>query len=170
MGSSVCSWQERNTWERPPVMCAALPARHRIRAAWAVPATRWSSRWASTARCLSGPGVRCTCCCFNRLNSSAHHTLQLKSDRCGQGFEIHQLMLTGDSKELLFALKNSPSFPLNSPFGNEQGGQRWCSLCWGRIMLSEMVSFPVFLLPLLLSPILLLTFSDPWWFRVSDGP
>lgn len=70
-------------------------------------------------------------------------------------------MLTGDSKELLFALKNSPRFPLNSPFGNEQGGQHWCSLCWGRIMLREMVSFPVFLLPLLLSPILLLTFSDP---------
>lgn len=91
-------------------------------------------------------------------NCSAQCMLQLNFDRRGHSFDVHQQLLAGDSKELLFASeKQSKTFPSSDSLGASRVG-------------SASNPHPSLFPHPLLSLILLLSYFEPWWFRVCGGP
>lgn len=134
---SVCSHQERNTWVPPSKLRRSAAAGHRIRAARGVPAMLWHSCTTGTARCLPGPGgcevglvlwLPMRGCGAQRVRGKAllvlinppeslpYYKWQLNSDRHGKSLKVHQHLLAGDSKKLLFASEKQSEITLKQPF------------------------------------------------------
>lgn len=139
---SVCSQQGRNTWVPPSNLLRSAATGHEIRAAQAVPARLQDSHTAGAAALPAQPGVSRApegtraggCCshrcgaaepsesgvrhswhCVNLLESLAYYKWQLNSDRHGKSFKVHQCLLAGGSKKLLFASEKQSEITLKQP-------------------------------------------------------